>query len=656
MPVLDAQKLTKSLGTRTLLGGIDLVIEDGEHVGLVGPNGCGKSTLSRILAGIDPADGGEVHKRREARVIYLAQEPTFSAEETALEAVLSGLGPWQDARARHAAASEKLGRGEDHDRAMIELEEAAHDVERLGGWERDHEARSILGHLGIERLDAVVTTMSGGERRRVALARVLVARPDLAILDEPTNHLDVESIEWLERYLANDFVGAVLLVTHDRWFLNQVVTRTLELDRGVLTSFDGGWEEYLEGRLEREMLQNRAESNRQNLLRKELAWLRRTPAARTGKQKARIHRAEAAIATEAPPQARNVELSMASTRMGRTVVDLAGVTLTAPDGRVLVSGLDLSLTKGERIGIVGPNGCGKSTLLRAILGEIAPAKGTITRGVNTKVAYLDQLRSGLDEKKTVADNVAPNTRHVEWAGRRMELVSYLDRMLFDGHQQRQPVSALSGGERARVLIAKMMLESANLLVLDEPTNDLDAPTLGALEEMLGEFEGTALVVTHDRWFLERVATAILAFEPIGAERGGEQRSNVRKWEGNYSTWRALSAAQGVETPKVSAGRSRPSQAPAPVTPAQPAPAAVEPPPTKKKALSFKEQRELDGILEKIEASEAEVLRLEKELGDPDVYAKRGAQISSLIDEVEAAKVARDTLIARWEELESKRAG
>ncbi len=448
MPVLDARSLQKSLGTRTLLGGVSLTLEEGERVGLVGPNGCGKSTLARILAGLDTADVGELSLRRGAKVLYLSQEPTFEGDPGALDAVLEGLSEWREARQAHAEASERLARGEGGDAALNALSQAAHAIDRLGGWDREHEARAMLQHLGILRLDAKVTSMSGGERRRVALARLLVSRPDLAILDEPTNHLDVETIEWLEKYLAGSFQGAVLLVTHDRWFLNQVVTRTLELERGAMHDYEGGWEEYLEAKAERAGLEQRAEANRQNLLRRELDWLRRTPAARTGKQKARIHRAEKVIANTPPARERGVELSMDATRTGRTIVELNGVSLDI-GGRRLVKGLDLSLTKGERIGIVGPNGCGKSTLLRALLGQLEPAEGTIVRGSSIKVAYLDQHRGGLDMAASVAENVAPNARYVDWGGRRMELVSYLERMLFDADQQRQPVGALSGGERAR---------------------------------------------------------------------------------------------------------------------------------------------------------------------------------------------------------------
>ena len=385
-------------------------------------------------------------------------------------------------------------------------------------------------------------------------------------------------------------------------------------------------------------MERRAEANRQNLLRRELEWLRRTPAARTGKQKARIQRAESTIASAPPPRERQVELAMDATRSGRTVLELHDVSL-AIGGRTLVKGLDLSLTKGERIGIVGPNGAGKSTLLRAILGELEPIAGRVVRGANTKISYLDQHRSGLDMERSVADNVSPHSRQVDWGGRRVELVSYLERMLFDADQQRQPVGALSGGERARVLLARMLLESANLLVLDEPTNDLDAPTLAALEEMLSEFEGTALVVTHDRWFLERVATAILAFEGDG---------KVRRWAGNYSTWRSLRAEEDA---RLAAEREESEGAKKKAAAAKGTPAGA---PAKKKGLSFAEKRELEGIFDRIAEREAEVERMQEELADPSVYAARGAEVPAMLEALEKAKLEVAALMARWEDLEARK--
>ena len=635
MSVLDAQNLKKSLGVRTLLGDVTFTIDEGERIGLVGANGCGKSTLARILAGIDAPDGGTIAIQKDARVLYLDQEPSFVGDPTALDGALEGLSGWRDALARHTEATDKVGDavGDAQMRWLEQMEQAASDVERLGGWERSHEAERLLRSLGVRDTTQLVSTMSGGERRRVALTRVLVARPELAILDEPTNHLDVDAIEWLERYLANEHRGAILLITHDRWFLNQVVSRTLELAGGNLYSFDGGWEEYLEAKAERMALAGRTEQNRQNVLRRELAWLRRTPAARTGKQKARITRAETIIDDRPAAKGRDVELKMGATRSGRTILELDHLTI-ARGGRTLIEDLTLSFAPRSRIGVVGPNGCGKSSLLAALLGTLKPVSGSITLGQNTQIAYLDQHRTGLDLERTVAENVSPSATRVEWAGRPIELIGYLERMLFDTHQQRQPVRSLSGGERARVLLAKLLLQPANLLVLDEPTNDLDAPTLAALEELLEEFTGSALVVTHDRWFLERVATAILAFEGDG---------RVRLWQGNYSTWRALARAQEQEAR--AAGNAA---AKAPTPSERPAPKVAP-----KKALSFAEKRELDGLMPKIEALEARLGALELELADPQLYAERRDEVAAKLASKQQGKTELETLLARWESLEAR---
>lgn len=656
MSILDARELKKSLGTRTLLGGVSLTINERERVGLVGPNGCGKSTLARILAALDPADGGEIATRREARVLYLEQEPSFPAEQTAIDAVLSGMSEWQDAQRRYRTASEALAGATSDPRWLAAMERAANDLERHGGWDREHEARALMGHLAIRNPEGRLGTMSGGERRRVALARLLVASPDLAVLDEPTNHLDVETIEWLEEYLVSTFPGALLLVTHDRWFLNHVVTRTLELERGELHSYEGGWEEYLEAKAERDELTRRNEQNRQNLLRRELEWLRRTPAARTGKQKARVNRAQAVVANTPVAKERTAALAMESARSGKTIVDFEDVVVEL-GGRRLIDGLTLSMSRGERLGVVGPNGAGKSTLLKLITGELVPNEGKVNLGASIRIAYLDQNRSGLEPERSVADNVSPNSRQVDWNGRRMELISYLERMLFTADQQRQPVSALSGGERARVLLARMLLQSANLLILDEPTNDLDAPTLSSLEEMLSEFEGAAIVVTHDRWFLERVATSILAFEGEG---------KVRRWAGSYSTWRSLAAEEAERAIQSEERRGQDGSSVGKVDPslagkssetksaAKSALAGAAEPTTKsaKRKLSFSERRELDGMLDRIDEHETEIARREADLNDPQLYASRGAEVADLLAALERKKAELETLMARWEELES----
>ncbi|HEY8430385.1 MAG TPA: ABC-F family ATP-binding cassette domain-containing protein, partial [Sandaracinaceae bacterium] len=600
-------------------------IEEGERIGLVGANGSGKSTLGRILAGVEEADRGGVVTRRGMRVAYLPQEPRFEGDPSVREAALSGLGAWREAMARYEEASAALARGELE--RLEEQAEAAAEVERLGGYDRAHQAEAVLDRLGIADRDRRVSTLSGGERRRVDLARLLVAKPELAILDEPTNHLDVDTIEWLEAHLRDEQPGAILLITHDRFFLDRLVTRTAELDRGVLRVYQGGYEAYLEAKAEREAHEARAERNRQNLLRRELDWLRRSAPARTTKQKARIDRARAALAQRAPRAPRTAVLEVDTVRSGKTVLELENVRLEVGD-RVLVDGLTLSLTPGERLGIVGPNGAGKTTLLRAILGEIEPSGGRIVLGQNARITYLGQKREGLDESATVLENVAGGRSKVTLGERTMDARAYLDRFLFDAEQQRQPVATLSGGEKARVLLAKLLLTPANLFVLDEPTNDLDVATLAALEELLLEVNGTALVVTHDRWFLDRVATGVLAFEGGG---------RVVRYPGGYTMYRALRPS------------AEPASAPAPARP------RAKPAAPKRRGLTYGEQLELEGIIDRIAAAEEKVAALEAQLADPEVYADGGGAAAQLVASLERARDELAELMARWEELESKKA-
>jgi len=623
--IIDAKGLFKAYGARSLLAGANLTIQDGERVGVVGLNGAGKSTLARILAGLEAPDAGSVARRRGATVQYLAQTPIFEGDPTAEECVTAGLGEWHRAAERHAELTRRLAT-DPRPELLEEQSRAAEDVERLGGWDQQHRVRTLLTQLGVRRTTAPLSTLSGGEQRRVALAQVLVAAPSLAILDEPTNHLDAETIEWLEQFLLNEYTGALLLVTHDRYLLNRVARRTLEVSDGQVYSYDGGYELYLEQKAERLAHAERTERNRQNFLRTELEWLRRQPKARGTKQKARIDRAEQALGARAPKAEKSFTFEVDVARQGKRLLELADLTLAVED-KVLVRGLDLIVAQGDRIGIIGRNGTGKTTLLRAIVGQLEPTSGRIVVGQTTRIAYFDQGRSDLDPNLTVFDNVVGDQPRIEFGGQTIEPYAYLERFGFGSKDYRQKVGSLSGGERARVALARLLRRPANLIVLDEPTNDLDVASLGALEDLLVEFSVSTLCVTHDRWFLDRVASSILAFEGEG---------KVVRYAGNYQALaeqrQPAKASDSMRPPGENEPRER----------------------KKKKALTWAETRELEGLLDRIEQAEVEVTRLSEMLAAPETYQRSAADIVALNAALDAAKASVEQLTSRWEELETKR--
>lgn len=613
-----------------MLTAASLAIEARERVGLVGRNGSGKSTLARILAGAEAADDGEVIRSSGLQVAYLEQEPRFDPGATAVQVVLGGLSDWQTAIDTHARVSAAIEAGDGDIDALLEQQAAAEArVDELGGWEKRHEAEAVLGHVGIEDPDASTDTMSGGERRRVALARLLVADPDLAILDEPTNHLDVPAIEWLERWFLDRFRGALILVTHDRFLLDRLVTRTLEVENGEVHAYAGGWEAYLVAKAEREAHAERVEANRRNYLRRELEWLRRSPKARSTKQKARVERIEAVASQTGPERERTADIALGHVRSGKTVLDVEHLAVDI-GGERLVEDLTMGLSKGDRIGIVGPNGCGKTSLLRVLTGQVPPSAGRVTLGKNTKIAYLDQSRSGLDDGATVFDAVAEGRGHVEVGGQEIDVRSYLERFLFTRQEQRKKVGVLSGGERARVALARTLREGANLVVLDEPTNDLDVSTLAALEDALLSYPGTVLIVTHDRWLLDRVATSVLVFD----------EGRVTLYPGGYSSYVSLRARRrdNDRTPGEKQERAT----------------ATEPKNDRPRKLTYAERIELDGLLDKVDEAESLVSRLEGELGDPAFYSRPENERSEVLEQFEAAKTEAERLAQRWTKLEELR--
>jgi ABC transport system ATP-binding/permease protein len=659
MPALTAQHLRKSYGPQVVLDDASFTLVRGEKVGLIGANGAGKSTLSKLLAGAEVPDGGSVSVRRGLTIRYLPQEPVLDPAASPRAVVAEALSAWTEATKRYVEVSERLA-AKGNDEALVQEQAALDDtIQHLGGWERGHEALGFLDKLGVRDVERPCGERSGGEKRRIALAQLLVAAPDVAIVDEPTNHLDADTVEWLEEYFTQDYGGAIVLVTHDRYFLDAVVDRIIELERGRLSTYPGGYGDYLEKKAELMAHEGRVEQNRQNVLRREREWLSRGPKARSTKQKARIQRAHALEAQGPATAGRPGEVSLvgaAGARQGKTTLELHGLQLAGGEGAPpLHAPFDLILTAGERIGIVGPNGAGKTTLLRAVLaaaGEpVVPAAilaGSIVVGKNTKVAYLDQMRGTLDDDKSIFDDVRGEggttvVRLGASVREEMDLRSYLELFLFDGQKQRQKVGSLSGGERARVALAKVLREGANLLVFDEPTNDLDLPTLAALEGMLQDYSGSVIVVTHDRAFLDRVAMSVLAFE--GGSR--DALATVTRYAGGYSDY----VAQRSRKPEPVRDANRKTEPPSSRSTQSTAPAKPSAPPP---GLTFAEKKELAAIVADIDRADQKVSALEKKLADPSLYSARGPEAAKLQAELVVARAEAARLVGRWEALETKK--
>lgn len=614
--LLSATDLDVRYSAHVVLDRATLAINDGDRVGLVGRNGVGKSTFLRILGGETDPDSGQVVKRRELITGYLPQDFQLDNEASVEANILAG------AKVALDLIDQYENEPPDSDRSGELLDRITH----LDAWSIDQRVKTLISHLHAPDAERLVGTLSGGEKRRVALARALLAKPDLLILDEPTNHLDTESIEWLEEFLKSA-AGACLFVTHDRYFLDRVANRIVELAGGKFFSHNGTYTNFLEAKASRLITEEGQEQRRQKFLKRELEWVRRGPRARTTKSRERMDRYADVAGQAAPETELDVDLIIPpAPKLANRVVELREIGMEFA-GRVLFSGVSLNLEAGQRLGIVGRNGLGKSTLLKIMLGELAPTSGEVLLGTRTEINYVDQARLQLDDEKTVFEEVGEGDEWVKLGDESIGLRNYLSRFLFSGERTNTKVRLLSGGERSRVALAKILKRGGNVIVLDEPTNDLDLATLRVLEEALVGFKGSVIAVSHDRYFLNRVCTSILAFEGEG---------NLHCDVGNYDDYLTKRTARQA----AAASWKLPVEKPV----------AAKPKPPAGRKLSWKETKELDTIEEEILTAEAETVRLQEILAAPDFYEKHGADWQTVEAKLVAAKKEVTSRYARWEEL------
>jgi ATP-binding cassette subfamily F protein uup len=631
MPLLRLDKVSLAYGYLPLLAQVDFQIEAGERVCLIGRNGAGKTTLFRVISGAAVPDDGEIWRMETLRIAHLEQEVPPDTEQTIFEVVAGGLGELgRHLREYHQLTTTELDGG-----SMQQLARLQTQIDARGGWNVSQKVETVLTRLGLPAYKRL-TDCSGGTRRQVMLARALVNEPDLLLLDEPTNHLDINAITWLETYLL-DYRGALIFITHDRTFVRRLATRIVELDRGLLTSFPGDFDAYLRKRDELLEIEERAAAKFDKKLAEEESWIRKGIKARRTRNEGRVRalqalRREKAERLEAQGKARfSIDAGSVS---GKLVVDVRQVSFRYGENWI-VRDFSTRILRGDRVGLLGPNGCGKSTILKLILGELAPTRGEVVLGTRLQLAYFDQHRRILDPEKTVRENMS-DSDYVTVKGRSRHVIGYLKDFLFPPQRVDSPVKALSGGERNRLLLAKIFTQSANMMVLDEPTNDLDVETLELLEELLADYEGTLLLVSHDRTFLDNVVTSTLVFEGEG---------NFAEYAGGYEDWERYQR-RIPETPPPS---SRPARDGAQAR-------REERRSDRPRKLTYKEQRELESLPAKIEALETEQGELHERMADADFYKQPSEQITGTLDRLEKIKEELEACYQRWQLLESVSAG
>jgi ATP-binding cassette subfamily F protein uup len=631
MNILSLENVSKNYGIKPLFENVTIGLEDTDKIGIIGANGSGKTTLLRVIAGVETPDTGRVVRASGKTLAYLSQNPPYDENATVLETIFAASSGVMKLIRDYETACHDLAIDGGNQKTLEKVSALQHELEISGGWETETNARNVLTKLGITDTSAEMKTLSGGQRKRVALAHELIVKPDILILDEPTNHLDADTIEFLEDYLKR-YTGALLLVTHDRYFLDRVTNRIFEIDRGAVQSFGGNYAYYLEKKEEQETLRATEGHKREQLIKKELAWLRRGAKARTRKSK---HRIAAAYDLMAQPKERakaEIDIAIGAKRLGSKIVEMRDVSKSYGE-RKLIDDFTYLLKRDDRIGIIGENGSGKTTLLEIITNRIKPDKGEIEIGETVHIGYYDQESRALNEEQRVIDYIREVAEYVSTVdGNQITASQMLEKFLFPPAAQYALIGKLSGGERRRLYLLRILMSSPNVLLLDEPTNDLDIPTLIALEEYLDDFPGALIVVSHDRYFLDRTIDTVFKFEGDG---------KIREFPGDYSVYLEITERETTENKQAEARAS--ARAEKSATAITPAKSEIETP----KKLSFKEKRELETLEAQIPELETRLAQIETELGE---FASDAYKVNQLFTEQQKLNEELEHSMNRWAEL------
>lgn len=625
MNLITFENICKSYSEKKLIENLSFGINDGEKIGLIGVNGTGKSTLLKIVAGAEEIDSGKITKANRVRIEYLPQSPDYDENATVLEQVFKAESKELNLLGRYQDLLKKLEK-EYSDKTNEELIKVQEQIDTMNLWDLENDAKAVLTKLGIDNFDQKVSELSGGQKKRISLASALITPCELLVLDEPTNHLDSDTIDWLEEYL-NSRKGSLLMITHDRYFLDRVTNRILELDKGRLFSYEGNYTLFLEKKMERLQLESSMEDKRQNLIRNELKWVKRGARARTTKQKARLQRFDELVNREVIKEDEKIDISVASSRLGKKIIEIKNISKSF-DAKKVIDDLEYTLARTDRIGIVGKNGLGKSTLINILNGKLQPDSGTIEIGETVKIGCFSQDDSHMDPSMKAIDYIKEESDYITTAdGTKITASMMCERFLFNGTLQHTMIEKLSGGERRRLHLLRVLMGAPNVLLLDEPTNDLDIETLSRLEDYLDEFDGVVITVSHDRYFLDRICNKIFAYEGNG---------RIFIFTGNYSDYTIFREIQGIEFED-----DKPEKV------VEPKKEKEKPKSDKKTKFSYKEQKEYDSIDSDIEQLEKKIAALEESTA---VYATDFTKLQEIMTEKAELEKELEYKYERWEYL------